>query len=158
MDTGSACGDTRRQRNSRDCSRPAGCSRWLTGRHTDRGQFSALCQCVQIRCGAGHLVSTWTCRAFVGRVVRDRDDHRWWPGTAAVMATTRETTPRHSGGDRTRGPWGAAPFDLAEVHFVERGLTDRSHPPNDEERREKRCRPYWLPEQAEASAWRSPNT
>src|SRR5207248_3793051 len=97
-----AGGDTGGQRVRRDRSGSSGSTGRFARCDTDSGQRAAICQRVQVRGGARHLVSARPCRAIARRDLRTLNDLHWRSDPPEVVATTRATAPRHRGSSRAR--------------------------------------------------------
>ncbi len=119
MDPCGAGGATCGQRVRRDRSRSSGSAGRFAGCDTDSGQCVPICQRVQVRGGACHLVSAPTCRAIACPDFRTLDRVHRRSGPPVVVATTRATAPRLSGSRRARDRRSADDDCLAETHLLE---------------------------------------
>jgi hypothetical protein len=110
---GVTCG----QRVRRDRSRSSGSAGRFAGCDTDAGQCVSICQRVQARSGACHLVSAPTCRAIACPDFRTLDRVHRRSGPPVVVATTRATAPRLGGSRRARNRRSADDDRLAAAHL-----------------------------------------
>jgi hypothetical protein len=114
-----AGGDTYGQRVRRDRSRSSGSAGRFAECDSDSGQCVPICQRVQARGGARHLVSAPTCRAIACPDFRTLDRVRRRSGSPVVVAATWATAPRLSGSRRARNRRSADDDCLAETRLLE---------------------------------------
>jgi hypothetical protein len=142
VDPGGAGGVACGQRVRRDRSRSSGSAGRFAGCDTDSGQCVPICQRVQVRDGARHLVSAPTCRAIACPDFRTLDRVHRRSGPPVVVATTRTTAPRLSGSRRARNRRSADDDRLAEAHLLEGRLN--WWPTRSTSRRTRACS-WWTP-------------